>query len=184
VRKRWVILIALGAFFLGVGVGVGTSSSKTTPGAPVPAPPGAAVPAATAPAAGAPASEFSPIGSSVQLSNHAVAVLSFKRNWSSGNEFLKPAEGNEYVVVQVAFRNTGDSPLPINLFGFQLEDENGVMRTASLMAGVSGMLESVSIQPGGRISGNVAFEALRGSNKLVVHYSGGLLSKGCRWRLQ
>jgi hypothetical protein len=179
VRKRWVILIALGAFFLGVGVG--NSPSKTAARTPA-APPGAAAPAPP-PAAGAAASEFSAIGASVQLDNHAVAVLSFKRNWSSGNEFLKPSEGNEYVVVQVAFRNTGDSALPINLFGFQLEDENGVMRTASLMAGVSGMLESVSIQPGGRIAGNVAFEAKRGSTKLVVHYSGGMFSKGAKWRL-
>ncbi|NLC59185.1 MAG: DUF4352 domain-containing protein, partial [Armatimonadetes bacterium] len=75
----------------------------------------------------------------------------------------------------VRIRNTGDSDLPVNMFGFQLEDETGVKRNVAL-AGVPDMLDTATLRPGGVIEGNLAFAAKPRSSVLNLHYAGGMFN--------
>lgn len=142
-----------------------------------------AAPPAGAPASGASSADSQPglggeeryvVLDTVPLRNHEITVIGVDRDYRSDNVFVEPDPGRVFVVVRVRLRNTSDSDLPVNLFGFELEDDAGVMRTPELLTDVEDLLESATLRPGGVIEGNIAFQAKQGSKVLNLHYSGGI----------
>jgi hypothetical protein len=116
------------------------------------------------------------VGDVVQLRNHQFTVTQVVPNYKTGNQFDKPqSDANMFVKVHVVIKNTGNSDLLVNMFGFQLEDETGTMRTVDMIMGLDNQLESVTLVKGGQIEGNIGFEAKQNSKVLKLHYTGGFL---------
>lgn len=115
------------------------------------------------------------VGEVINLSNHQMTVNSVNKNFQSGNMFDKPQNpANVFVTVNVTIKNTGNSDLPANMYGFTLEDETGAKRNTSLIAGLDNQLQWVTLSPAGTITGNIGFEAKANSTTLKLHYSGGI----------
>ena len=115
------------------------------------------------------------VGEIVKLKNHELVVTEVKQGYKSTNEFDKPQSGdNEFVVMTVQITNTGTDQIDANSFGFKLEDETGTQRNGTIVAGVDGELQSVTLSPGGKTTGKLAFEAKKSSSTLKLHYSPGL----------
>lgn len=115
------------------------------------------------------------VGEIVKLKNHELVVTDVKQGYTSSNMFDKPRSAdNEFVVVTVQITNTGSDQIDANSFGFKLEDETGTQRNGTIVAGVDGELQSVTLSPGGKTAGKLAFEAKKGSSTLKLHYSPGL----------
>lgn len=119
------------------------------------------------------------IGETINLDNHQMSVNSVDKNFKSGNMFDKPQNTeNVFVTVNVTIKNTGNSDLGANMYGFKLEDETGTQRNTALIAGLNNQLEWVTLSPGGTISGNIGFEAKVNSKTLKLHYTGGFSGGG------
>lgn len=114
-------------------------------------------------------------GDTIQLKNHTLTVNSVNKNYKSGNQFDKPQNSaNSFVVVNVTLNNTGNDDLSANQFGFKLEDETGVQRNTTIVTTVADALQSVTLSKGGKLTGNLVFEAKTGSSILKLHYEGGI----------
>lgn len=119
------------------------------------------------------------IGETINLKDHQLVVSNLDANYKTGNPYEKPqSPDNSFVIMDVAVTNTGSKDLLVNDWGFKLEDETGTQRNTSWFSGVDGLLQSVTLSPGGKTSGKLAFEAKTGSSKLILHYSGGIASGG------
>jgi hypothetical protein len=119
------------------------------------------------------------VGETINLNDHQLIVNSVNPNFSSGNEFDKPQDpANSFVVVNVTLVNTGNNDLLVNDWGFKLEDETGTQRDSAMIAGMDNSLQSVTLSHGGKISGNIGFEAKANSSKLILHYSGNIGNAG------
>jgi len=115
------------------------------------------------------------VGDTIQLKNHTLTVNTVNKSYKSGNQFDKPQDSNNsFVVVNVTLNNTGNDDLSANQFGFKLEDETGVQRNTTIVTTVADTLQSVTLSKGGKLSGNLVFEAKTGSSVLKLHYQGGV----------
>ena len=116
------------------------------------------------------------VGDTIQLKTHTLKVNSVNKNYKSGNQFDKPQDSNNsFVVVNVTLTNTSNDDLSANQFGFKLEDETGVQRNTTIITTVTDTLQSVTLSKGGKLTGNIVFEAKSGSSVLKLHYQGGIL---------
>lgn len=119
------------------------------------------------------------VGETINLNDHQLIVNSVNPNYQSGNEVDVPQDSaNSFVVVNVTLINTGSNDLLVNDFGFKLEDETGTQRDTAIIGSLNNQLQSVTLSPGGKTSGNLAFEAKTNSSKLILHYSGNIGNAG------
>ena len=118
------------------------------------------------------------VGEKIDLGNHEIVVNKVVKGYKSTNMFdTTQSKANEFVVVNVTITNTSDDELPANEFGFTLEDEAGVKRNTTIVSDLDNTLEWVNLSKGGKLTGNMVFEAKKSSDKLVLHYTGGLWGK-------
>ncbi|MCL5094343.1 MAG: DUF4352 domain-containing protein [Patescibacteria group bacterium] len=118
------------------------------------------------------------IGETISLSDHQLIVNSVDKNYKTGNEYMAPQDpNNNFVAVNITLVNNGKNDLPANMYGFKLEDETGAQRMVTYVS-VANELQSVTLSPGGKVTGNIAFEAKSGSKVLKLHYSGNIFSGG------
>lgn len=97
-----------------------------------------------------------------------VTVNSVKRGFKSDNRYLVPAEGKEYVVVNVTIKNVSDESKYVGSATLQLND-NGVAGYATFVSGVDD-IESGNLSPGASTTGDIAFEVKKGATGLKLQY--------------
>lgn len=115
------------------------------------------------------------VGDTINLDNHQLIVNSVNKDIDSGNQFEKPDDpNNDYVEVNVTLLNNGRKDLDFNSFGFTLEDDSGVKRDSTFVSSVTNSLQSATLVPGGKTTGNLVFEAKADSSFLKLHYSPGV----------
>lgn len=111
-------------------------------------------------------------GETIEFDNKKVTVSAVERNWTSGNQFIAPDEGNEFVKIQVTIKNDSNSEAMYNTFDWNLQDSKGVIKdVASIAYGVDGALASGELAPGGEVTGFLVFEAPAGDTGLTLRYS-------------
>lgn len=111
-------------------------------------------------------------GDKIAFDGKEVIVAVPERNWNSGNQFIAPQSGNEFVKVQVTLTNNSDSEAMYNTFDWKLQDSKGVIKDVATAAfGVDGALDSGSLAPGGTVSGFLVFEVPAGDKELTLRYS-------------
>jgi hypothetical protein len=110
------------------------------------------------------------IGDTVQLGDNVLTVT--KVDKSAGDEFDKPKQGNEYVIVHVRIENKGKEKIDYNPFDFKLQNSNGQLVDAAITSiGGNTALEAGQLTPGGKVEGSITFEAPKGDTKLQLQYT-------------
>lgn len=97
------------------------------------------------------------IGEKVELDGHVVEVTEVEK--SSGDDFDKPSDGKEYVIVHVSIENNGDKEISYNPFNFKMKNSNGQIEDQTFtIIDNDTALSSGDLAPGGNVSGTIAFE--------------------------
>lgn len=97
------------------------------------------------------------VGEPAELNGQVVQVTEVTK--SNGNEFDKPAEGKEYVIVHITIDNNGDKEISYNPFNFKMKNSNGQIEDQDLITiDTDTSLTSGELAPGGTISGTLSFE--------------------------
>jgi len=116
-----------------------------------------------------PQKEFK-IGDTVQLGDNVLTVT--KVDKSAGNEFDKPKQGNEFVIVHVRIENKGKDKIDYNPLDFKLQNSNGQLVDAAITGiGNDTALQAGQLTPGGKVEGSITFEAPKGDTKLQLQYT-------------
>lgn len=97
------------------------------------------------------------VGEKVEFEGQVVEVTDVE--YSSGEDFDEPAEGNEYVIVHVRIENNSDEKISYNPFNFSMENSNGQIETqAFTIVDNDTSLSSGELREGGNVEGTIAFE--------------------------
>lgn len=97
------------------------------------------------------------VGEKVELDGQVVEVTEVEK--SEGNEFDKPAEGNEYVIVHVSIENNSDEEISYNPFNFKMKNSDGQIEDQGLITiDNDTSLSSGELAPDGNVSGTLSFE--------------------------
>lgn len=108
----------------------------------------------------------------ISFNDKEVTVSGVERNWDSGNQFIKPDSGNEYIKVQVTIKNNSSNQISYNTFDWKIKDSEGVIKDVDAMAfGVDGGLNSGELAGNGKVSGFLVFQVPNGDKGLVLQYS-------------
>lgn len=111
-------------------------------------------------------------GDVIEFDGKKVTVAAPERNWDTGNQFMKPESGNEFVKVQVTIENNSANEASYNTFDWKLQDSKGVIKdVASIAYGVDGALNSGELAPGGKVTGFLVFEVAAGDTGLTLRYN-------------
>lgn len=112
------------------------------------------------------------VGDMIAFDEKKVTVVSVQRNWDTGNQFMKPDAGNEFVKVQVSIENNSKNEAMYNTFDWKLQDSKGVIKDVDSVAyGVEGALSSGELAPGGKVAGFLVFEVASGDAGLTLRYN-------------
>lgn len=117
------------------------------------------------------------INETVSFDDRELTVTQIQRNFQTGNQFSQPEAGNEFVVVSVELKNNGSSEMSFNPYDFKLQDSNGVQKSQSFVVSVENQLDSGTLAPGSKVSGNIAFEIPQDDSGLKLIYSGSLFGQ-------
>ncbi len=112
------------------------------------------------------------VGDVISIDDKKVSVTSIERNWNSGNDFIKPDSGNEYVKVQVSIENNSSDQISYNTFDWKMKDSKGVIKDVDMTTySVDGTLGSGELAPKGKVSGFMVFQVPSGDAGLVLQYT-------------
>ncbi|WP_424805108.1 DUF4352 domain-containing protein [Rhodococcus sp. 27YEA15] len=125
----------------------------------------------------APAAAFG-VGDVVELGDWRVQVHGVVDPYVSTNDFITPAAGNRYVVVDTEVTNNGSKPSTVSsIMCFELQDSTNksynMTITGSSTAGVDGELA-----PGAARRGELAYEVPEAATGLRLQFKCNLFSSG------
>ena len=110
------------------------------------------------------------VGDIIAFDGKELTIEKVERNWNSGNSYLKPKDGKEYVKVSVKIENKSETEMNYNVFEFKAEDSNGAAESANGQTySLPDSLGSGDLVKGGKKSGSMIFEVPAGSS-LKLHY--------------
>lgn len=108
------------------------------------------------------------VGDVIAFDKKEVIVKSVVRNFDTGNQFMQPKSGKEYVKVSVYIENKSDSEASYNTFDWKIEDSDGAIESQIFWSD-DDSLGSGKLAKGGKKTGSVIFEVPKGS-ALKLHY--------------
>ncbi|PSL46964.1 uncharacterized protein DUF4352 [Salsuginibacillus halophilus] len=80
--------------------------------------------------------------------------------FSQGNDFDNPSEGDEFVIVEVTMNNEGEDTISYNPFHFSIQNSQGNITDQTFTTVDSDTsLSSGELAPGGTVTGTIPFEA-------------------------
>lgn len=112
------------------------------------------------------------VGQAIDFDNKKVTVTSVERNWNSGNQYVTPETGNEFVKVEVSIENNSNSQVSYNTFDWKMQDGSGVIKDIdpnTFM--VDGSLDSGQLAPNGKVTGFMVFQVPADDTNLVLSYN-------------
>ena len=116
------------------------------------------------------------VGDIILMDNVEISVTSIVRNYSTGNQYITPKSGKEYVKVNVNINNKSNETIPFNALNWNIEDSDGVIDSYSIFAAADDALNSGELAKGGKKSGSIVFEVPAGDANLKLHYKPSFLS--------
>ena len=120
------------------------------------------------------------VGETITYKDSKVTVTNVIRNASTGNEFVTPEDGKEYVQIDINFVNTTTSKKSFYPSDWKLQDSNGVIKDISFSATAmlnNGFTSSIDLAGNGKWSGSMIFEVPAGDTNLQLQYTPSLFSK-------
>lgn len=107
------------------------------------------------------------VGEKVELDGQVVEVTKVEK--SSGDDFDKPKEGHEYVIVHVAIENNSDENISYNPFNFKMQNSAGQIESQTFtIVDNDTSLSSGELSSGGHVQGTIAFEQPIGDGELKL----------------
>ncbi len=119
------------------------------------------------------------IGDIIDFGDISMVVLGW--NTPSGDDFNKPEEGNEFVVVDLLFVNTGSTSDSLStMLQMQLKDSTSQVYNTDIGAAVASGSGSPDgeISPGERVRGSVGFQTPQDATGLQFVFDGSILGAG------
>lgn len=111
------------------------------------------------------------VGDTIEIDGKRITVKNVKRNYSTGNEFLSPKSGNEFVKVYIKIANTSEKEIRINSWYFKIQDSKGLIKSDSTATYSSDdHFEYSKLAPGGTTEGAVVFEVPKNDSGLKLIY--------------
>ncbi len=113
------------------------------------------------------------VGDTIDFDGKEVTITKVKRNYSTGNQFLHPKSGNEFVKVYIKIVNTSENEASINSWDFKIQNSKGVITSCSLVTGdpAEDELSFSTLAPGGTTEGAVIFEVPKNDSDLKLIYN-------------
>lgn len=113
--------------------------------------------------------EFFEIGDNVDLDGTIVTVMGVDK--SSGEDFDKPKEGMEYVIVTVHIYNNSSDKISYNPFDFKVQNSSGqITDMAFSIVDTETAMESGELTVGGEVEGTITFEEpIRDSGLILIY---------------
>ena len=116
-----------------------------------------------------PIQQYFEIGDKVDLNGTVITVKEVKK--SPGNDFDKPKDGMEYVIVTINIQNNSDDKISYNPFDFKIQNSDGqITDMAFSIVDTDTSLESGELAIGGQVEGTVAFEEPKDDPGLILIY--------------
>ena len=118
------------------------------------------------------------IGEPMELNGARIVVNKVER--SSGNDFEKPKDGHEYVIVHIDIENIGNARLPYNAYDYRVRNSSGNITEALFITlNMDTALSSGELMSGGKVSGTLSFEQPIGDTELVLMYIANMFTNEC-----
>lgn len=119
------------------------------------------------------------VGDIIEIGDISMVVL----GWSTpaGDEFSQPEEGNQFVLVDVLFANTGKTADSLSsLLQMQLKDSSAQVYNPDLMASVAANVSSPEgeIAPGERLRGSIGFQTPQDATGLQFVFDASVFGSG------
>lgn len=114
------------------------------------------------------------VGETIDIKGEELTVKTVKKNYESGNQFLKPDTDNQYVKIDLSIKNNTDSSIDVASYEFNILDSNGVYHDANYI--LKDPLTSTKIAKGGNLSGSISFEVPKNDDNLKLIYTPSLWS--------
>lgn len=119
------------------------------------------------------------VGEAVQVGTLSITVNEVKL--VEGNQFAKPAEGHQFLMVDVTLENTGSAPETIStLLQMWLKDSTGQRHKVDLLAmsAAGGTSPDGELAAGEKLKGQVAFEVPAEATGLLLVFDGDVFGAG------
>lgn len=112
------------------------------------------------------------VGDTVSINQREFTITNVERNFLTGNEFVDPDEGKEYIKVTVKIANKTNSKIRYSDYDMELVDTNGVVINPSAFASaqLDDYLSSGELMADGTKTGSTLFEVAAGEQGLKLHY--------------
>lgn len=111
-------------------------------------------------------------GDIISFDSKTVQVSDVVKGWSSGNPYMTPTSGNEYVKVSVNIKNNSASEIAYNTFDWKIQDSKGVIKDVDPVSFTAdGNLASGNLAPQGQVSGLLVFQVPLNDPSLSLQYS-------------
>ena len=116
------------------------------------------------------------VGDSVDLNGKVVTVTGFEK--SNGNDYDKPKDGMEYIIVSLEIKNNGTDKITYNPFDFKMQNSKGQITSMGFTTvDTKTALSSGELASGGEVEGTVTFEQLKDDPGLVLIYQANILNE-------
>lgn len=115
------------------------------------------------------------INEEIEFGDRIVAITDVE--YSDGNDFDKPQEGKEYVIVSVTIENDSDEEISYNPLHFKMQNSQGQIEDkAFTVVDSDTALSSGDLAPGGSVSGTITFEQPKDDGELILIFEPGFWS--------
>lgn len=119
------------------------------------------------------------VGETIVLKDRKITITGVERNFSTDNYIVKPADGNEFVKINISITNTSTSNIRSYTSDWKIQDSNGVIdgynSLATAMAD-NGFDITTELAGGGHTSGSLVFEVPKDDNNLQLQYKASFLN--------
>lgn len=118
------------------------------------------------------------IGDIISVDGQEVSVVSVERNYTTGNEFIQPSSGKEYIKINLQIQNKSKDTKSFNALNWEIESSDGVIDDymKAMLAQADDSLGSGDLAAGGAKKGSIVFEVPAGDAELKVHFKPNLWS--------
>lgn len=101
-----------------------------------------------------------------------VTVTKVERNYNTGNSYIEPSEGKEFVKVTVSIKNVSDSNIEVSPFDFKIQSSDGALKEITFSTySLEDEFESAELIPGGIRIGALLFEVPKNDANLKLVYN-------------
>lgn len=114
------------------------------------------------------------VGETIDIEGKKLTIKAVTKDYKSGNEFLKPGAGNQYIKVDLNIKNDTGNAIDVSSYEFKILDSNGVYHNTNYI--LKDQIVSTKIANGGTLSGSISFEVPKNDNDLKLIYTPSLWS--------